>query len=104
MQQFTVNNTSFSRLANGHLAKHGKGICPNGCLAPQYDNDMCSNEIFMGKHYRSCPWVSDGRIDNTACNDCGAILIQKINLVMQELDPDFLMICHLKWHWKAVTR
>ena len=77
MQQFTANNPSFSRLANGHIAKHGKGVCPNGCLAPQYDNDMCSNEIFMGKQYRSCPWVSDGRIDNTACNDCGAILIPK---------------------------
>ena len=77
MQQFTANNPSFSRLANGHIAKHGKDICPNGCLAPQYDNDMCSNEIFMGKQYRSCPWVSDGRIDNTACNDCGAILIPK---------------------------
>ena len=55
MQQFTANNPSFSRLANGHIAKHGKDICPNGCLAPQYDNDMCSNEIFMGKQYRSCP-------------------------------------------------
>ncbi len=76
-QQFTINNTSFSRLANGHIAKHGKGVCPNGCLAPQYDNDMCSNEIFMGKSFRNCPWVSDGRIDNTACNDCGSILIPK---------------------------
>ena len=52
-------------------------MCPNGCLAPQYDNDLCANEIFQGKAYRSCPWVSDGRIDNNACNDCGAILIPK---------------------------
>lgn len=76
-QNFSVNNTRYSRLANGLISRPGKGTCPNGCLAPQYDNDMCSNEIFMGKHYRSCPWVSDGRIDNSACNDCGAILIPK---------------------------
>lgn len=76
-QQFNVNNPKFSRLSNGLIAKSGKGVCPNGCLAPQYDNDMCANEIFMGKAYRNCPWVSDGRIDNSACNDCGSILIPK---------------------------
>jgi hypothetical protein len=76
-QQFNVNNPKFSRLSNGLIAKSGKGVCPNGCLAPQYDNDMCANEIFMGKSYRNCPWVSDGHIDNSACNDCGSILIPK---------------------------
>ena len=54
-----------------------KGVCPNGCLAPQYDNDLCSNEIFMDKKYRNCPWVSDGSIDDSACNSCGSILIPK---------------------------
>tara|TARA_B100001063_G_C16761792_1_gene556342 strand:- start:17 stop:1651 length:1635 start_codon:yes stop_codon:yes gene_type:complete len=76
-QEFSVNDASFSRLSNGLISRPGKGVCPNGCLAPQYDNDMCANEIFMGKSYRSCPWVTDGRIDNSACKDCGSILIPK---------------------------
>tara|TARA_B110001450_G_scaffold237_1_gene345 strand:- start:1963 stop:3264 length:1302 start_codon:yes stop_codon:yes gene_type:complete len=76
-QEFSTQDTNFSRLSNGFIIKKGKETCPNGCLAPQYDNDMCSNEIFEGKSYRNCPWVSDGNIDNSACNDCGAVLIPK---------------------------
>ena len=76
-QEFSTQNPKFSRLSNGFIIKKGKETCPNGCLAPQYDNDMCSNEIFEGKSYRNCPWVSDGNIDNSACNDCGAVLIPK---------------------------
>ena len=76
-QEFSTNDSKFSRLSNGFIIKKGKETCPNGCLAPQYDNDMCSNEIFQGKSYRNCPWVSDGKIDNSACNDCGAVLIPK---------------------------
>lgn len=76
-QEFSTNDSKFSSLSNGFIIKKGKETCPNGCLAPQYDNDMCSNEIFQGKSYRNCPWVSDGKIDNSACNDCGAVLIPK---------------------------
>ena len=72
MQNFSVN-----MLPNGLISKLGKGTCPNGCLAPQYDNDRCSNEIFKNKAYRNCPWVSDGSIDDSACKDCGSILIPK---------------------------
>jgi len=72
MQNFSVN-----MLPNGLISKTGKGRCANGCLAPQYDSDRCSNEIFKGKAYRNCPWVSDGSIDDTACKDCGSILIPK---------------------------
>ena len=72
MQNFSVN-----MLPNGLISKPGKGTCPNGCLAPQYDNDRCSNEIFKNKAYRNCPWVSDGSIDDSACKDCGSILIPK---------------------------
>lgn len=74
-QQFNISN--YSSLPNGLIAKKGKGVCPNGCLAPQYDNDLCSNEIFMEKKYRNCPWVSDGSIDDSACSSCGSILIPK---------------------------
>ena len=64
-------------MANGNLIKPGVGFCPNGCKAPQYDNEDCTNEMFNGKAYRNCPWVGDGSIENDSCGSCGAILLPK---------------------------
>ena len=29
-------------MANGNLVQPATGTCPNGCRAPQYDNEKCT--------------------------------------------------------------
>ena len=64
-------------MANGNLVQPPTGDCPNGCRAPQYDNDKCTNLELGGKAYRSCPWIGDGSINDSMCKDCGSILLPK---------------------------
>ena len=45
--------------------------------AHHYDNPECINEIFNEKEYRNCPWIGTGSIQNSACQQCGAILMPK---------------------------
>ena len=64
-------------MANGNLVQQATGTCPNGCRAPQYDNEKCTNQMIGGKAYRSCPWIGDGSINDSMCKDCGSILMPK---------------------------
>jgi hypothetical protein len=64
------------KLPNNYLVRPGKGICPNDCKVPHYDNKDCSDEILDGKAYRKCPWVKDG-MNNLGCDQCGSILMPK---------------------------
>ena len=79
------------KLPNGNLVRPGDGVCPNGCKMPLYDNKDCANEILNGKEYKNCPWIKDG-LNNVDCTKCGAILMQKINMDMQELDQVYLIM------------
>ena len=69
-------NTNY-QMANGNLLSSPTGNCPNGCKAPQYDNEKCSNEIIGGKAYRNCPWIGEGSINDSMCKDCGSVLLPK---------------------------
>ena len=71
------NNDGNYLMANGNLVQPPTGDCPNGCRAPQYDNDKCTNLELGGKAYRSCPWIGDGSINDSMCKDCGSILLPK---------------------------
>lgn len=71
------NNNANYQMANGNLVQPPTGDCPNGCRAPQYDNDKCTNLELGGKAYRSCPWIGDGSINDSMCKDCGSILLPK---------------------------
>jgi hypothetical protein len=64
------------KLPNNYLVRPGKGICPNDCKVPHYDNKDCADEILEGKAYRKCPWVRDG-INKSGCDQCGSILMPK---------------------------
>ena len=64
-------------MANGNLIMPPTGNCPNGCKAPQYDNEKCSNQMMAGKAYRNCPWIGDGSINDAMCKDCGSVLLPK---------------------------
>ena len=75
--QISGNNDGNYLMANGNLVQPPTGDCPNGCRAPQYDNDKCTNLELGGKAYRSCPWIGDGSINDSMCKDCGSILLPK---------------------------
>ena len=74
--QISGNNGNY-QMANGNLVQPPTGDCPNGCRAPQYDNEKCTNLELGGKAYRSCPWIGDGSINDSMCKDCGSILLPK---------------------------
>ena len=75
MNQISKNDNY--EMANGNLVQPATGTCPNGCKAPQYDNEKCTNQMIGGKAYRSCPWIGDGSINDSMCKDCGSILMPK---------------------------
>ena len=72
-----ISNKDNYEMANGNLVQPATGTCPNGCRAPQYDNEKCTNQMIGGKAYRSCPWIGDGSINDSMCKDCGSILMPK---------------------------
>ena len=76
MNQINGKNNNY-QMANGNLIMPATGNCPNGCRAPQYDNEKCSNQMLGGKAYRNCPWIGDGSINDSMCKDCGSVLLPK---------------------------
>ena len=76
MNQISGKNGNY-QMANGNLIMPATGNCPNGCRAPQYDNEKCSNQMLGGKAYRNCPWIGDGSINDSMCKDCGSVLLPK---------------------------
>ena len=76
VNQISNKNGNYE-MANGNLVQPATGSCPNGCKAPQYDNEKCTNQMIGGKAYRSCPWIGDGSINDSMCKDCGSILMPK---------------------------
>ena len=76
VNQISGKNAHY-QMANGNLISSATGNCPNGCKAPQYDNEKCSNEIIGGKAYRNCPWIGEGSINDSMCKDCGSVLLPK---------------------------
>ena len=76
MNQISGKNQNY-QMANGNLIMPPTGNCPNGCKAPQYDNEKCSNQMMAGKAYRNCPWIGDGSINDAMCKDCGSVLLPK---------------------------
>ena len=76
MNQINGKNGNY-QMANGNLIMPATGNCPNGCRAPQYDNEKCSNQMLGGKAYRNCPWIGDGSINDSMCKDCGSVLLPK---------------------------
>ena len=76
VNQISGKNAHY-QMANGNLISTPTGNCPNGCKAPQYDNEKCSNEIIGGKAYRNCPWIGEGSINDSMCKDCGSVLLPK---------------------------
>ena len=93
VNQISSKNSNY-QMANGNVITAPTGNCPNGCKAPQYDNERCSNQILAGKAYRYCPWIGDGSINDSMCIDCGSVLFHKINKVMLELELVFLTKKH----------
>ena len=75
-QQKNEMTDKFFKMPNGNLLLPSKGQCPNGCKPSVYDNDTCSNQIFMDKEYRNCPWV-DEKGNSQSCQGCGAVLLPK---------------------------
>ena len=75
-QQKNKMTDKFFKMPNGNLLLPAKGQCPNGCKPSVYDNDTCSNQIFMDKEYRNCPWV-DEKGNSQSCQGCGAVLLPK---------------------------
>ena len=76
VNQISSKNSNY-QMANGNVITAPTGNCPNGCKAPQYDNERCSNQILAGKAYRNCPWIGDGSINDSMCKDCGSVLLPK---------------------------
>ena len=76
VNQISGKNSNY-QMANGNLITAATGNCPNGCRAPQYDNEKCSNQMLEGKAYRNCPWIGDGSINDAMCKDCGSVLLPK---------------------------
>ncbi len=76
VNQISDKNSNY-QMANGNVITAPTGNCPNGCKAPQYDNDKCSNQMLGGKAYRNCPWIGDGSINDSMCKDCGSVLLPK---------------------------
>ena len=76
VNQINGKNSNY-QMANGNLITAPTGNCPNGCKAPQYDNERCSNQMLGGKAYRNCPWIGDGSINDSMCKDCGSVLLPK---------------------------
>ena len=77
MNQINGGKNGNYQMANGNLIMPATGNCPNGCRAPQYDNEKCSNQMLGGKAYRNCPWIGDGSINDSMCKDCGSVLLPK---------------------------
>lgn len=76
VNQISNKNGNYE-MANGNIVQPATGTCSNGCTAPQYDNEKCTNQMIGGKAYRSCPWIGDGSINDSMCKDCGSILMPK---------------------------